>query len=152
MSGDNGDYVVIYTDGGCDPNPGVGGWGAVLLFGDHRKELSGGERNSTNNRMELTAALEALTTLTRRCQVEVHTDSEYLKKGITEWLPGWKRNGWRRKRGAIKNLDLWQALDEVSAKHDIEWRWVPGHAGVPENERCDDLASEAIRRIKRGED
>lgn len=140
--------VIVYTDGGCDPNPGVGGWGAVLMYGDHRKELSGGAMESTNNRMELTAAIEALASLKRPCAVELHTDSEYVQKGITQWLPGWKRNNWRRKTGPIKNIDLWQRLDEEAARHDIKWVWVRGHAGDVENERCDELAAMEIRRRK----
>ncbi len=140
--------VIIYTDGGCDPNPGVGGWGAVLLFGEQRKELSGSEANSTNNRMELTAAIEAIASLKRSCKVVLHTDSEYVKKGFTEWMPKWRSNGWRRKTGAVKNVDLWKRLDELVAKHEVEWAWVPGHAGVAENERCDELATEAIARIR----
>lgn len=138
--------VTIYTDGGCDPNPGVGGWGAVLIHGAHRKELSGGAPESTNNRMEMTAAIEALRALKRPCRVTLYTDSEYLKRGVTEWMPGWKRRGWKRGRdGEVKNVDLWQALDAEIQRHEIEWRWVRGHSGVPENERCDVLAQEAIR-------
>ena len=140
--------VIVYTDGGCDPNPGVGGWGAVLLFGDHRKELSGGEDESTNNRMDLIAAIEALETLQRPCRVELHTDSEYLKKGFTTWLPDWKKRGWRRKRGAVKNEDLWRRLDEAVGRHDVVWKWVRGHTGVDENERCDTLAAQEIARRK----
>lgn len=142
--------VVIYTDGGCDPNPGVGGWGAVLIYGKHRKELSGGALESTNNRMELTAAIEALASLKRTCQVELHTDSEYVQKGITQWLPAWKRNNWRRKGGAVKNVDLWQRLDEEASRHDMTWKWVRGHTGEEENERCDELAGMEIRERKRG--
>lgn len=142
------EVVEIYTDGGCDPNPGLGGWGAVLLYDDHRKELSGGERESTNNRMEMTAAIRALETLTRPCRVRVYTDSEYLKKGVTDWMPNWKRRNWKRKRGAVKNIDLWRRLDELISEHDIEWEWVPGHMGVYENERCDELATSEIHRLK----
>lgn len=138
--------VIIYTDGGCDPNPGVGGWGAVLLYDDHRKELSGGADESTNNRMELTAAIEALAALKRNCSVELHTDSEYVKKGITEWLPRWKRNNWRRRTGPVKNADLWQQLEREASRHAITWKWVRGHAGDPENERCDELAGMEIRK------
>ena len=140
--------VIIYTDGGCDPNPGVGGWGAVMLFGDHRKELSGGVAKSTNNRMELTAAIEALASLKRPCRAVLHTDSEYLKKGFTEWMPKWQQNGWRRKRGAIKNLDLWKRLDAAVSRHDVEWKWVPAHTGIGENERCDELARMEIAKLK----
>lgn len=138
--------VVIYTDGGCDPNPGVGGWGVVLLCGDARKEISGGEGRTTNNRMELTAAIKALEALKRNSRVHIHTDSEYVKKGITEWLPGWKRKSWRRKGGEVKNVDLWKRLDELNSLHDVSWEWVPGHLGVVENERCDELAAEAIAK------
>ncbi len=140
--------VIIYTDGGCDPNPGIGGWGAVMLFGDHRKELSGGEVNSTNNRMELTAAIEALASLKRPCRVVLHTDSEYLQRGFTEWMPKWRQNAWRRKGGAIKNLDLWKRLDEAVSRHDVQWEWVPAHTGIAENERCDELARMEIARLK----
>jgi len=139
--------VVIYTDGGCVPNPGVGGWAAVLLYNAHRKELSGGELDTTNNRMEMTAAIEALNSLKKPCTVEVHTDSEYVRKGITLWLDGWKKRGWKRKGGPIKNVDLWIKLDEAAARHEIDWRWVPGHQGVVENERCDELASLAIEKM-----
>lgn len=142
--------VVIYTDGGCAPNPGIGGWGAVLLYGGRRKEISGGEAESTNNRMELRAAIEALNALTQSCRVEMHTDSEYVRKGITEWLPNWKRRNWRRRGGAVKNEDLWRQLDEAIQPHTIDWRWVKGHAGVTENERCDELASERIAEIRAG--
>ncbi len=142
--------VIVYTDGGCVPNPGVGGWGAVLIYGDHRRELSGGEPESTNNRMELTAAIAALEALKRPCEVVLHTDSEYLKKGITEWLPKWRKNKWRRKTGPIKNLDLWKRLNEEIQRHDVRWEWVPGHAGVEENERCDELANQAIAAQRPG--
>lgn len=142
--------VTIYTDGGCEPNPGVGGWGAILIYKGQERELSGSHPDSTNNRMEMTAAISALGALKRPCKVVMYTDSEYLRKGITEWLPGWKRRNWQRKGGPIKNLDLWQALDEIAGKHDVEWRWVKGHAGVHYNERCDLLASQAIAREKTG--
>ena len=141
--------VTIYTDGGCDPNPGVGGWAAVLLHGKVVKELSGGVTASTNNRMELTAAIRALEALKEPCKVEVYTDSQYVQRGITEWLPGWKRRGWRRRGGAIKNLDLWQALDALRGKHEVKWRWVRGHDGNQYNERCDELAGQEIRKLKR---
>lgn len=146
---DGSKTVIIYTDGGCDPNPGIGGWGAVMLFGDHRKELSGGEVNSTNNRMELTAAIEALAALKTPCRVVLHTDSEYLQKGFTEWMPKWRRNGWRRKGGAIKNLDLWKRLDKEVSRHEVMWEWVPAHTGISENERCDELATMEIARLRR---
>jgi len=144
------EVVVIYTDGGCEPNPGVGGWGAILVYRGTERELSGSDPDTTNNRMEMTAAIEALSALKRPCKVALYTDSEYLKKGITEWMPGWKRRNWRRKGGPIKNIDLWKRLDEVVQPHQIEWRWVKGHAGVLYNERCDILASEAIAREKMG--
>jgi len=143
------DTVIIYTDGGCDPNPGVGGWGAVLMYGDHYKELSGGEPETTNNRMELTAVIVALESLSRSCSIELYTDSEYVKKGITEWMPGWKKKNWKRKGGSLKNVDLWKALDVLNSTYEIDWRWVRGHSGDPLNERCDELATEQISKIKR---
>ncbi|MFP6582387.1 MAG: ribonuclease HI [Candidatus Hydrogenedentota bacterium] len=142
------EQVIIYTDGGCEPNPGVGGWAAVMLFGQHRKELSGGELESTNNRMELKAAIESLKTLTRPCIVTIYTDSQYVRLGITQWMADWKAKGWKRKTGAIKNLDLWREVDELAAQHTIEWAWVKGHSGVDENERCDELASMAIAQMR----
>lgn len=141
------DVVVIYTDGGCAPNPGVGGWGAVLRHGRKVKELSGGEAESTNNRMELMAAIESLNTLKRRCRVRLVTDSQYVKNGVTQWMPGWKARGWKRKTGIIKNLELWKRLDEAVQAHEVEWDWVKGHSGVADNERCDELASMEIARI-----
>lgn len=138
--------VTIYTDGACEPNPGPGGWGALLISGEHQKELSGGEAQTTNNRMELTAALQALKALKQRCQVDLYTDSEYLRRGITEWLPAWKRRVWKRKDGALKNIDLWQELDRMLEHHQIAWHWVRGHQGHPDNERVDLLAKQAIRR------
>lgn len=148
MEGPDKDMVVIYTDGGCDPNPGVGGWGAVLLFRGRMRELSGGTPQTTNNRMELTAAIEALSALKRPCRVVLHTDSEYVKRGITEWLPGWKRRNWRRRTGPVLNEDLWRRLDAEAARHAVTWRWVRGHAGDPLNERCDELAGAAIAAQK----
>jgi ribonuclease HI len=145
------DEVVVYTDGACDPNPGVGGWAAVLRYRGQYKEISGGEGCSTNNRMELTAAIRALETLKRASRVVLHTDSEYLQKGVTEWLPGWKRLNWRRKTGEIKNIDLWRRLDELVQSHDVAWRWVRGHAGDPANERCDELATSEIRKLRAAE-
>lgn len=133
--------VVIYTDGACSGNPGPGGWGAILIYGDHRKEISGGEAETTNNRMELTAAISALEALTRPSHVELHTDSSYVKNGITQWIRRWKANGWRTSdKKPVKNAELWQQLDEATRRHDIDWRWVRGHAGDPENERADELA------------
>ncbi len=136
--------VTIYTDGGCEPNPGVGGWAAVLHYGKTRREITGSDPDTTNNRMELTAALRALESLKESCSVILFTDSEYLKRGITEWLPQWKRNRWSRKGGSLKNVDLWQELDDVITRHEVEWRWVRGHVGIRDNERCDELVSNAI--------
>ncbi len=139
--------VEIHTDGACRGNPGPGGWGVLLRYGDTVRELSGGERETTNNRMELTAAIRALEALKRRCQVVLYTDSEYLRRGITEWLPGWKSRGWKTSaRKPVKNADLWRRLDELSSKHDIQWRWVKGHAGDPGNERADQLANQGLDR------
>ena len=138
--------VIIYTDGACDPNPGPGGWAALLKINGQEKVLSGGEAGSTNNRMELTAAIQALEALNRPCQVALFTDSEYLKRGITEWMPRWKARNWRRKGGKLANIDLWQALDQAIKPHKIEWRWVRGHAGDRDNQRVDRLAREAIER------
>lgn len=139
-------HVLIYTDGACDPNPGPGGWGAVLLFNSSKKEISGSAKESTNNRMELTAAIKALETLSRKCRIDFYTDSEYLKRGITEWLETWRARNWRRKGGSLKNVDLWQILDKLIAQHEIVWHWVRGHAGNRYNQRADFLARKAIRR------
>ena len=137
--------VVIYTDGACRGNPGPGGWAAVLSSGEHERALSGAEPETTNNRMELRAVIEALSALKRRVAVQLYTDSEYVRRGITEWLPNWKARRWRTAAGKpVKNQDLWEALDALAAGHDIEWHWVPGHAGVPGNERVDELANAAI--------
>lgn len=142
--------VRIYTDGACSGNPGPGGWGAVLLSGSHRKEISGGDPQTTNNRMELTAAIEALKALNTRAVVDLYTDSTYVKKGITEWIDSWKKNGWKRRSGKrllpVKNADLWRKLDSLVASHDVTFHWVEGHAGNEENERCDELARSAIPR------
>jgi ribonuclease HI len=146
---DSNSIVYIHTDGACDPNPGTGGWAAVLRYKSHYKELAGGAPHTTNNRMEMTAAIKALEALKQPSRVVLHTDSEYLQKGITQWLPSWKRRNWRRKGGEIKNLDLWQRIDELTEKHHVEWRWVRGHAGDPLNERCDQLATEEVRRLRR---
>jgi ribonuclease HI len=144
-----GKPVVIYTDGACSGNPGPGGWGAILTWGDKCKELSGGEATTTNNRMELMAAISALEALTRRSRVELHTDSVYLKDGITKWIHGWKKNGWRTAdKKPVKNAELWQRLDEAQRVHDIDWRWVKGHAGHAENERADELARLALAEFK----
>jgi ribonuclease HI len=138
--------IIVYTDGACSPNPGPGGWAAILRAGNHEKVLSGGERRTTNNRMELTAALEALQTLKTSSQVEIVTDSEYLQRGITEWLPGWKKRNWQRKGGALANIDLWQALDAAISRHTVTWKWVRGHFGHAFNQRADQLARQAIPR------
>lgn len=147
MPADQENRVIIYTDGGCEPNPGTGGWGVVLQYRKHVKELCGGEPGTTNNRMELTAAIEGLVALSRPCNVVLVTDSEYVKRGVTEWMPAWKKRGWSRKGGALKNLDLWQRLDLLTQKHEIEWRWVKGHSGNAMNERCDILAKDMIQKI-----
>ena len=141
-------HVEIYTDGGCDPNPGPGGWGAVLVFGVRTKEISGAEPATTNNRMELTAAINALGALVRPCDVVLHTDSQYLRRGITEWLAAWRSRGWRKANGSpVENQDLWIALSEQEERHRVEWRWVKGHRGNPLNERADQLAREARQRM-----
>ena len=138
----NADTIYIYSDGACKGNPGAGGWGALLVSGGHRKEISGGEANTTNNRMEMTAVIRALESLKRPSTVEVHTDSQYVQEGISEWMPGWKRRNWRTADGKpVKNQDLWLQLDALSQLHRIEWKWVRGHAGHPENERADALAN-----------
>ena len=137
--------VVIYTDGACSGNPGPGGWGAILIYGDHRKEILDGEAETTNNRMELMAAIKALEALKKPSRVELHTDSSYLKNGITGWIVRWKANGWRTaNKKPVKNVELWQRLDKARARHQIDWRWVRGHAGHPDNERADELAREAM--------
>ncbi|MBY6203403.1 ribonuclease HI [Halomonas denitrificans] len=141
------DHVEIWTDGACSGNPGPGGWGALLRYRDSEKELSGGERDTTNNRMELMAAIRALESLKRSCRVHLTTDSNYVRQGITEWLPRWQRNGWKTaSKKPVKNADLWQRLQEAASRHEVEWSWVKGHSGHPENERADRLATEAIGR------
>lgn len=141
--------IIIHTDGGCEGNPGPGGWGAVLEYGPHKKELSGGDPATTNNRMELQAAISALRAVKEPCEIEFFTDSEYLRNGITSWIRGWKRNGWRTQdKKPVKNEDLWRELDALAASHQIEWRWLKGHAGHPLNERCDVLAREAITKLR----
>ena len=137
-------HVRIYTDGACSGNPGPGGWAALLKFGDQEKILTGGSSQSTNNRMELTAALKALQALKKPCRVDFYTDSQYLRRGITEWMDGWRRRGWKRKKGKLLNADLWKALDAAIQPHQIDWKWVRGHAGHKENERVDKLARKAI--------
>jgi ribonuclease HI len=141
--------VEIYTDGACRGNPGPGGWGALLSIGEHEKELSGAETLTTNNRMELTAVIRALEALKRPSEVRIFTDSEYVRRGITEWVKSWKARGWKTAdRKPVKNQDLWESLDALAAGHKIEWRWVKGHSGVPGNERVDQLANEAIDAMR----
>ena len=143
------DLVQIWTDGACSGNPGPGGWGAVLKYGETEKDLSGGEPDTTNNRMELMAAIEALSALKRHSRVRLHTDSKYVMDGLTKWIHGWKRNGWKTAdKKPVKNADLWQRLDEANQRHQVEWRWVKGHAGDPMNERADALARGAIRKMR----
>lgn len=144
------DKVVIYTDGACKGNPGPGGWGALLIAGEHVKEMYGGEPNTTNNRMELRAVIEALSVLKRPCEVVLHTDSQYVQKGISEWIYGWKARGWKTaSREPVKNADLWQALDAAQARHKVEWRWVRGHAGHDGNERADQLANLGVASVSK---
>ncbi len=141
--------VQIWTDGACSGNPGPGGWGALLRFGDNEKELEGGEFNTTNNRMELTAAIEALNALKEPCSVDLYTDSQYVKGGMTGWVAGWKKNGWKTSnKKPVKNVELWQQLDEAVARHDVNWHWVKGHAGHEENERADELARSGMEPYK----
>lgn len=143
-------HVEIFTDGACSGNPGPGGWGAILRYNGFVKELSGGEADTTNNRMELRAAIEALGALKERCQVELYTDSSYVKDGISGWIEGWKRNGWKTAaKKPVKNDDLWQALDEARKRHQVTWNWIKGHAGHPENERADELARIAMEPFKK---
>ena len=141
--------VRIFTDGACRGNPGPGGWGAILFYGDHEKELYGGEPDTTNNRMELMAAIRALEALTKKdCNVELTTDSNYVRQGITDWLANWKKKGWKTaNRKPVKNVDLWQRLDEIAQQHEISWHWVKGHSGHPENERADQLANRGIDEL-----
>jgi ribonuclease HI len=137
--------VSIYTDGACRGNPGPGGWGALLRYGKHERQLSGAETHTTNNRMELIAAIQALSALQQKCIVELYTDSQYLRKGITEWMPNWKKREWKTAdKKPVKNIDLWQQLDILAEKHEIKWHWIKGHSGHPENELADRLANEAI--------
>jgi ribonuclease HI len=137
--------VVIFTDGACSGNPGPGGWGAILMYGDKEKELCGGEAATTNNRMEMMAAIQALESLNRPCKVELHTDSQYVKNGITEWMRGWKARGWKTAdKKPVKNEDLWKRLDEARLRHEVDWRWVKGHNGHEHNERADGLARKGL--------
>jgi ribonuclease HI len=141
--------VTIHTDGACSGNPGPGGYGAILQWGEHTREIKGGEPHTTNNRMELMAAIVALETLKRPCTVDIHTDSQYLRNGIMTWIKGWKRNGWRTAdKKPVKNVDLWQRLDASLANHTVHWHWVRGHAGHDLNERADELAREAIAELR----
>jgi ribonuclease HI len=143
-------HVVVHTDGACSGNPGPGGWGAILAFGDHEKELKGGEAHTTNNRMELMAAIAALETLKRPAVIDFYTDSQYLRGGVLGWIEGWKRNGWRTsERKPVKNVDLWQRLDAATGPHDIDWHWVRGHAGTVGNERADELARAGMEPFKK---
>ena len=142
--------VDIFTDGACKGNPGTGGWGALLVVEGHEKEICGGELNTTNNRMELRAVIEALTTLTRPCEVVLHTDSQYVQKGISEWIHGWKKRGWKTAaKEPVKNEDLWKALDAIQAGHTMDWRWVRGHNGHPGNERADVLANRGVETVRK---
>lgn len=142
-------HVSIWTDGACSGNPGPGGWGALLRFKDAEKELFGGEEETTNNRMELTAAIQALEALTKPCRVDLSTDSQYVKGGITGWIHGWKKNGWKTaNKKPVKNAELWMALDEACARHEVTWHWVKGHAGHAENERADELARRGMAEFK----
>ena len=139
----------MYTDGGCEGNPGPGGWGAILIYGKARKEISGADPDTTNNRMELTAAIESLRALKQPCEVALYTDSEYLRLGMTSWLANWKAKGWRTAtKKPVKNRELWEALDAQASRHRIHWHWVKGHSLQPENERCDQLAAEAIAKLQ----
>ena len=140
--------VEIWTDGACKGNPGIGGWGAYLIYGKHVKELFGGEKETTNNRMELTAVIEAFRLLNRPCKIVLHVDSSYVKDGITKWIDGWKAKNWRTaNKQPVKNVDLWQALEEQIARHEIEWRWVKGHAGIEGNEKADQLANKGCEQM-----
>ena len=140
--------VTLYTNGACKGNPGPGGWGVVLRYGDNRKTLHGGEARTTNNRMELMAAIRGLEALKRPCEVELFTDSQYVRKGITEWMAGWKRNGWKTSaKKPVKNEDLWRELDSEVARHKINWHWVKGHSGVPDNELADELANRGVEEL-----
>ena len=141
--------VDVYTDGACKGNPGVGGWGVLLQYGDHVRELCGGEAHTTNNRMELTAVIRALEALNRKCRIRLHTDSKYVQQGITEWIHAWKKRGWKTAdKKPVKNEDLWRQLDDLAGQHDIEWLWVKGHAGHDGHERADELANQGVETVK----
>ncbi len=140
--------IEIYTDGACKGNPGPGGWGAFMIYGEHEKELFGGEAHTTNNRMELLGVISALAALTRACEVTIHTDSQYVKNGIQTWIHSWKKNGWKTAaKQPVKNEDLWKQLDEEVARHTVQWRWVKGHSGNPGNERADQLANRGVESL-----
>jgi len=144
--------VEIYTDGACKGNPGIGGWGALLVSGGKTRELFGGEAHTTNNRMEMMAVIRALEALKRRCRVRLHTDSKYVQQGISEWIHSWKKRGWKTAdKKPVKNEDLWRELDELAAQHDIEWLWVKGHSGHGGNERADELANRGVESVKPGQ-
>lgn len=148
MKADDDGIIEVYTDGACKGNPGRGGWGALLRFRGHERELFGGELHTTNNRMELMAVIKALEALSRPCRARVHTDSQYVQKGISEWIHSWKRRGWRTADNKpVKNVDLWQELDRLAVQHQLEWIWVKGHAGHDENERADQLANRGVESI-----
>lgn len=141
-------HVVIYTDGACRGNPGPGGWGALLMYGKHEKTLSGAEDHTTNNRMELTAAIQALAAVSESCKIDLYTDSQYVRKGISEWIESWKKRGWKTAdKKPVKNVELWQALDQEAIKHNVTWHWVKGHSGHPENDRVDAIANQAIDEL-----
>ena len=145
MSNSTKKNVEVFTDGACSGNPGPGGWGAILRYNGHERELYGGERDTTNNRMELLAAINALNTLKEPCSVDLYTDSVYVRDGISRWIDGWKKNSWRTAaKKPVKNAELWQALDTARQRHEVRWHWVKGHAGHPENERCDELARKGV--------
>jgi len=151
MSDSTPQRVVVYTDGACKGNPGPGGWGAWLRWGAHEKELFGGDPSTTNNRMELTAVIESLALLKRRTPVAIYTDSNYVKDGITSWIHGWKKRGWRTADNKpVKNIELWQRLDALVASHDVQWHWVKGHSGDPGNERADALANRGVDTLRAG--
>ena len=141
--------VTLYTDGACKGNPGKGGWGVLMRYGSHEKELFGGEAHTTNNRMELTAIIQGLAALKRPCAVVIYTDSQYVKNGMEKWIHGWKKNGWKTaSKQPVKNEDLWQQLDRLAAQHQIQWQWVRGHAGHTENERADALANQGVASVE----
>jgi ribonuclease HI len=145
-------HVTIYTDGACRGNPGPGGWGVLLRYGKKEKTLFGGESSTTNNRMELMAAIQALAALRESCLIELYTDSQYVQKGISEWLPGWKKKNWKKAdKKPVKNADLWQLLDHEASRHQVSWHWVKGHSDHPENDRADALANQAIDQLLKGE-